>query len=119
MYIESVPEDESGNYIQLRVESETEVDRNDKTWIKDVVMIIEIVTTFEQMVNPDVANGIDDEVGTLLFTSPASGHNLAAQTGMKINSITLDTSTNIQEDDGVRKYYRKITRYNNLITIQI
>ena len=39
-----------GNYIELRVESESEVDRNDKSWLKEVIVIADIVTVFDTMV---------------------------------------------------------------------
>lgn len=119
VYIENVPDDESGNYIELRVESESDVERNDKSWIKEVIVIADIVTVFDTMTNPDLANSIDNEVGTLLCTTPFSGHNLAPQTGVQINRVQIDDATYLQEDDGVRKYFRKITRYNNLITIKL
>lgn len=119
VYIDSVPDDEDGNYIELRVESESEVDLNDKSWLKEVIVIADIVTVFDTMVNPDIANGIDNEIGVLLCTTPFSGHNLTAQTGMQINRLQIDDATYLQEDDGTKKIYRKITRYNNLITIKI
>jgi len=111
VYIESVPESETGNYVLLRVEGETNVDENAKTWIKEIVVILDIVTVFDNMIDTSV---VDD----ILAATPYSGHNLAAQTGMQINRVTDETSEYLQEDDGTYKYYRKITRYNNLITVQ-
>ena len=108
VYIDSVPDDEDGNYIELRVESESEVDRNDKkSWLKEVIVIADIVTVFDTMVNPDIANGIDNEIGVLLCTTPFSGHNLTAQTGMQINRLQIDDATYLQEDDGTKKFIEK------------
>lgn len=118
VYVEAVPETEQGNYVLLRSEGETDVDKNDKTWIKEVVIIADITTVFTTDVDPDVADNIDQEIGLLVAVGPGHNHNLSAQDDMKINSVTAETSTNLQEDDGEKKYYRKITRYNHLITIQ-
>lgn len=118
VYIESVPESETGNYVLLRVEGETNVDENAKTWIKEIVVILDIVTVFDNMIDTSVVDDIDAEIGVLLAATPYSGHNLAAQTGMQINRVTDESSEYLQEDDGTYKYYRKITRYNNLITVQ-
>lgn len=119
VYIESVPESESGNYVLLRAEGETDVERNNKTWIKECVIICDIVTVFKNMIDTSVADGIYGEVGTLLADGPFKNHNLQAQTSMIINRVMEDGSAYLQEDDGTRKFYRKVIRYNHLVTIQI
>jgi len=118
VYIESVPEAEDGNYVLLRAEGETNVDENSKSWIKEVVLITDVVTVFDSMIDTSIADDIDNEIGVLLATTPYHGHNLGSQPGMQINRVTDETSNYLQEDDGTKKYYRKITRYNHLITIQ-
>lgn len=118
VYIESVPEEEDGNYVLLRVEGETDVTKNAKTWIKEAVVIADIVTVFNVAINTETADGIHNEIGALLADGPGHNHNLTAQTGMQINRVTEETVSNLQEDDGTKKYYRKIIRYNHLITIQ-
>jgi len=121
VYIESVPGSQGGNYVLLRAEGETEVERNKKTWIKEAVLIAEVVTVFDtnELINTNTVDDIDNEIGVLLINNPYSGHNLSAQSDMVINRVDDETTTYLQEDDGEKKYYRKITRYNHLITIQI
>ena len=43
------------------------------------------------------------EIGVLLCTTPFSGHNLTAQTGMQINRLQIDDATYLQEDDVTKK----------------
>jgi hypothetical protein len=121
VYVESVPGNAPDNYVILRSEGETEVEKNNKTWIKEAVIIADIVTSFpsNELINTSVVDGIDNEIGVLLMTSPYHSHNLTAQSGMIINRVEDETTQYLQEDDGEKKYYRKLTRYNHLITIQI
>lgn len=118
VYIESVPESENGNYVLLRAEGETDLSMNDKTWIKSVVVVVDIITRFEDMIDTSEVDDIDNEIGVLLTNGPFSKHNLSSQTGIIINSVTDETSTYLNEGDGPY-YYRKVTRYNHLVTIKI
>ena len=120
VYIESVPNNAPSSYVILRSEGETEVERNKKTWIKEAVIIADVVTSFDtnELINTSIVDGIDNEIGVLLADSPGV-HNLTPQADMIINQINDETTQYLQEDDGEKRYYRKLTRYNHLITIQI
>lgn len=118
VYIESVPEDRTGNYVLLRAESETDTEQNDKTEIKEAIVITDIVTFFQNMINTATADAIDNEICVLISATPYHGHNLAAQAGMQITRMYPENSTYLQEDDGQKKLYRKVTRWNHLIVTQ-
>lgn len=112
VFIESVPEDVSGHYVLLRAESET--DNSTKSYYgKIAVVIVDIITEFQYQVNTRKADDIDGEISALIL--PAVGTHGLTVSGFQINKIIPESSTYLQQDDGTRKYYRKIIRYNHII----
>jgi hypothetical protein len=107
VYRVGVPETEDGNYVVLRVESETER-RNSATFVTNPVVICEIVTRHSTIIDDGVANSINDEILQLL--KPGQGTNgLPVQSGIQVVDVSVQ-STDITEDDGVTKYHRLINR---------
>lgn len=114
VYVEgSVPESEGGNYVELRVESESEDDTK-HSFRSDLVIITDIVTRFELAPNRSVASGIDNEIKTLI-KSTSGINNLATQSGIQILNVIPSDSNFIQEYDSGTIYYRKIVRYTHRI----
>ena len=118
VYITSVPANSPDKYVWLYTEDETTIERNSTAWIKNVVVVSQIVTVFKTAINPDEADDIFNEICVLVANGPYHNHNLPAQAGIKINGVEDEQTVNLQEDDGTYKVFRKITRYNHLITIQ-
>lgn len=112
VFIESVPDDHLTDYVLLRAEGET--NNSTKSYYgKSAVVVVDIVTVFQNMINTRTVDDIDGEITDLVLPD-LGGHDLTVS-GFQISSIQAENSTYLQEDDGEKKYYRKITRYNHLI----
>jgi TRAP-type uncharacterized transport system substrate-binding protein len=77
-------------------------------------MIVDIVTIFKNNIDSSVADNIDGQIGGYLLTNPQTS-GLGTQTGIKIYNVTRETTAYLQEEDGVNKYYRKVSRYRQRI----
>src|SRR5574339_313617 len=109
----AVPEDETRNYVELRLESEFEDDTK-QTFRSDVVIVTDIVTMFNVAIDRSVAESIDGQIKALIKTSPGL-HGLQEQSGMQILNVIPETTSYLTEYDGGKKYYRKIVRYTHRI----
>lgn len=116
IYKEDTPEDldptptVSEHYILLRAEGETD-QSNKKSFVNDTVIIVDIVTKFNNNVNRSVVDNIDNQINALVLTSPwITG--LPAQSGMQILNVQRETTNYLYEGDNINKYYRKVSRYN-------
>lgn len=109
VYKEDVPSSEVSNHVIIRVESETD-ESNNQQFVTLPVVIIEIVTIFGSSIDPDKVEDIDNTIRGIL---PA--HFSFTMTDFQHAGGTPQSSTYISEDDGVNKYFRKITRYTNRV----
>lgn len=108
VYRVDAPISEEGNFVLLRVESETDQTNNSK-FVTYPVIISEIVTRFKAAIDDGVAAEIDSEIVSLLF--PSVGQlGLPAQNDIQITRVDRINATYIPEDDGTFRYYRLITR---------
>lgn len=107
--------DNSDDFHHVIIRAESETDESNKTsFVTKAVVIIEIVTVHSVSINKSVANNIDNQVRELLF--PTRHHNLPALNGLQITNVIPQGGSYLDEDDGTKKYYRKVTRYNHRIT---
>lgn len=109
VYGGDVPKEERGHHVQLRVESDID-GSNNQTFVSNPVIISEVVTRFETMIDDGVAPGIDREIKVLLFPIDPAHHALPVQDDIQIVSVQRRDATYIQEDDGSDRYLRLITR---------
>lgn len=109
VYRIDAPATETGNYVLLRVESDTNTPNNHK-WIDNPVIITEVVTKFQTMINASLAGDIDSEIAELLFPELPGQHALPAQDDIQIVSVQRRDATYLPEDDGTNRYHRLITR---------
>lgn len=110
VYDTAVPDSESGNYLQLRFESETEQPISSRFWTKPV-MIVEAVTVFQTVIDPKIARGIMNEVSVLLAN--VTSNNLPAQSGLQIGNVYKQSVSPIEEFDGSKYWYRIPARYKH------
>lgn len=108
VYRMDAPASETGNYVLLRVESDTDTPNNHK-FISNPVVITEVVTKFEIMINDSLAGEIDEEIAELVLPTPAQ-HNLPTIDDIQITSVQRRDATYLPEDDGTNRYLRLITR---------
>lgn len=116
VYRTDAPESEDGNYVLLRIESSTS-QRTNSTGIKNPVLITEVFTKYDTMINDLEVFEIDTEIGNLLNTGPAI-HNLPAQAGIQIVDVIRQNDTVIPEDDGTHRYNRLIVRNIHRVLLQ-
>ncbi|MBL7739052.1 MAG: hypothetical protein JNK14_07525 [Chitinophagaceae bacterium] len=108
VYRTDAPASQEGNYVLLRVESDSDTTNNSK-FVSNPVIITEVVTKFKAAIDDGVAAEIDDEIGALLFSAPGQ-HNLPEQDDIQITQVTRQNTTYLPEDDGTFRYHRLITR---------
>lgn len=109
VYTVTAPADETGNYVLLRIESETDRTNNSK-FVTYPVLITEVVTKFKVAINYKTAAEIDSEISEKLFPSSPGQLGLPLQDDIQISSVTRVNSTYLPEDDGTFKYLTLITR---------
>lgn len=108
VYRVDAPISEEGNYVLLRVESDTDTPYNQK-FVSNPVIITEVVTKFQTMIDDSVAGEIDEEISQLLYSDPAH-HLLPVQDDIQITSVQRRDATYLPEDDGTNRYLRLIVR---------
>lgn len=99
----------NGNYVLVRLESDTD-NSNNHSFVSNPVVVTEVVTKFKTIIDDSVAGDIDDEVSQLLHPTTPGHHNLPAQDDIQIVFVTRRDATYISEDDGTDRYHRLITR---------
>lgn len=108
VYRTDAPATYEGNYVIIRIESDSDTPNNHK-WRSNPVLITEVVTKYKTMINDAEAGEIDEEIGLLLYDSPAQ-HNLPAQDDIQITSVQRRDAQYLPEDDGTTRINRLITR---------
>ncbi len=106
-----VPEDAPDNYVQLRVEGTVD-STNKRSFNDEVTIVTDITTTFKNVGDDSVMEGIDSEIVSLVMTSP--GQNSLTATGLQILNIRRDQQY-LELADKVNVYLRKISRYSHHI----
>lgn len=109
VYRTDAPATEAGNYVLLRVESDTDASNNQK-FVSTPVVISEVVTKFSIMIDDSLAPDIDSEIADLLFPTTPGLHALPAQDDISISYVERRDITYLPEDDGTNRYLRLITR---------
>jgi hypothetical protein len=113
VYRVDAPASEEGNFVLLRVESETDRTNNAK-FVTNPVIITEVVTKYKVAIKDGDAADIDSEIATLLF--PSIGQlGLPAQSDIQITEVKRTNATYLPEDDGTFRYHRLITRNNHRV----
>jgi hypothetical protein len=104
------PSGQSGHYVLIRMEGSSE-SGNNQEFVTNPVVIVDIVTQFENKIDDTVVFDISSEIDQLLFLDSAH-HSLPVQSGIKVTSITRQNETILPEDDGaVPKINRLVARY--------
>lgn len=119
IYDPDVPEDldpsttVSEHYVIVRAESETEVS-NKKTYAFNSIMIVDIVTVFQNNIDRKVCEDIYGQIVGLVFSKPGRNQ-LAEQTGIQILEVRVD-NTIYRDEAGDKKIRRKICRFFHRIS---
>lgn len=113
VYKEDAPIEETGNYIVIRVEGQTD-QTNNHAFRTDVVTILDIVTVFDNYIDPDVVEAIDVLVQAAIRNNLNETVDLPNPVDLQLVQARPESTTYLTET-GEKKYFRKITRYNNRI----
>ena len=113
VYKGDVPTTENNHYIVIRAESE-EYRGNKRSFANSSVVVVEIVTIFQNVIDRSVVDSIDNTVLTRILTTPAQ-NNLAPKSGMQFLNVTPETTAYAEETDGIQVYHRKMIRYRQLV----
>lgn len=111
VFDEGVPDDTKGNYVLLRIESETEQPIGSRYWTKPIV-ITDIVTEFGTIVNPKTARAINSEIKGLLVDKD-NNNKLNGLPDIQIDNVYVLNSLVINERTPSKYYYRIVTRYRH------
>ncbi len=110
VYATDVPATYRGHYVQLRIESDSD-SSNNQAFVSNPVIITEVVTQFETMIDDSVAPEIDDEIKRLLNPVDVAHHVLPLQEDIQIVSVQRRDATYLPEDDGsIPRIFRIVTR---------
>lgn len=108
VFKEDVPADQKAPYVLIRIEGNA--DRSNNHGFNGmVVVLLETVASFKNAIDPDVVDSIDEEITTTAKPEPHSTLSLGG--GLQMASMKPTQSNYVQEDDGVDRYHRKITRW--------
>jgi len=112
VYKEDVPMSEAESYVLIRLESES--DSSHKSgFVTNPIVITDVVGVFTNSIDPDTVEDIDDEVRGILLSDVNSR---LLVDSIDITCIKPVGSEFISEDDGEKKYYRKVTRWQQRIS---
>lgn len=98
-----------GNYVLIRPEGQTMI-RSHSCWITTLVIIVEIVTKFNEVVDTVVCDTIDNAVNAAVLPG-ISTISISGGVNHNIADVTIGTSTYNTEYDGTNIWYTKATRY--------
>lgn len=111
VYKEDAANNNTFHYVLLRAESETD-DSNKATFVTRAVVIVDIITVHPVSVKRSIVDEIDDQIRELIF--PTRQHALVTD-DFQILNVSPVSSMYLNDFDGTKKIYRKITRFINRI----
>jgi len=113
VYKDAVPVTETGNYVLIRAEGSTDTELNNSAFFRSTVIIVDIFTQFPTIGNSKTAYDIAQEIDDLVILSPNS-FGITLQ-DFQITQITVQSETELYEDDGAVKVFRVVKRYEHFI----
>ncbi|MGA8762444.1 MAG: hypothetical protein WB562_06100 [Candidatus Sulfotelmatobacter sp.] len=112
LYPKQAPND--ALYPYIIISTQTGVDDSTKNQQgQQVTILIDIVTGFQGAINDDIANNIADQIFTLI--NPKDKSFIEMPSYLKIISTNLLLDTDLQDQNGVYKIYRRLLRFGHII----
>lgn len=112
VYKEDAPENVYTNYVLLRAEGGRSMN-NKHAFADETVVIVDIVTVFQNNVDRSVCEYIDNEICGIIL--PSTITSLPTQNNMQFLNVKRESFEYVYEDDGIRKYYRKVSRFSHYV----
>ena len=113
VYKDAVPLSESGNYVLIRSEGSTSGDMNNSAFFQSAIIIVDIFTKFATIGNSKTAYDIAQEIYDEVILSPNSF--AITIPNHQITQITIQSETELYEDDGSEKTFRLIQRFEHFL----
>lgn len=112
IYPKQAPNDAS--YPFIVISSQTAVDDSTKNQQgQQVTVLLDIITGFQGAVNDDIANSITDQIYQII--NPKNRDFIEMPPYLKILSTSLLLDTDMQEQNGNYKIYRRLLRFGHII----
>lgn len=115
VYKEDASNDEDYHHVEIRAESESD-DSNKQSFVTRPVVVIDIITLHDVSVKRSIADDIDDQIRELLFPTRNCALSLS---DVQLTTVTAQSSTYLNDDDGTKKIYRKLTRFIHRINEKV
>lgn len=113
VYKDAVPISESGNFVLIRSEGSTTGDLNNSAFFQSAIILIDIFTKFATIGNSKIAYDIAQEIYDEVILNPNSF--AITIPNHQITQITVQSETELYEDDGAEKTYRLIQRFEHIL----
>jgi hypothetical protein len=113
VFKDAVPLTYNSNYVLIRSEGLTQTELNNSAFFTNAIIIVEIVTKFANIGNSKPAYDLLNEINTVMLPSPNTNPILIAD--HQVTQITVQSETEIYEDDGAEKLFRLIVRYEHIL----
>lgn len=113
VYKDAVPLSQNGNYVLIRSEGSTQTDLNNSAFFQSAIIVVDILTKFATLGNSKTAYDIAQEIYDEIILGPNSfGITIPDH---QITQITIQSETELYEDDGSEKLFRLLLRYEHIL----
>lgn len=113
VYKDAVPISASGNFVLIRSDGSTSGDLNNSAFFQSAIILVDIFTKFATIGNSKIAYDIAQEIYDEIILSPNSfGITIPNH---QITQITVQSETELYEDDGAEKTFRLIQRFEHIL----
>ena len=113
VYKDAVPLTENGAYVVIRSEGSTDTGPTNSGWFRSAIIITEIVIPFRTIGNSVQANTVSQEIDNIILQGITTyGISLPNH---QITQISLQSESELYDDDGSQKYFSLIRRYEHFL----
>ena len=113
VYKDAVPLNINTNYILIRSEGLSTNELNNSAFFTNAIIVLEIVTKFANIGNSKIAYDTLNEINAIMLPTPNTNPIIIAN--HQVMQITVQSETEIYEDDGAEKLFRLIVRYEHIL----
>lgn len=120
VYVGDIPMDQPQNtsisphYVWIHAEGSSDGSTK-QVFFDDDVIIVDIVSVVNNNMDVSIVSSIDKQIRQLLYSSPSICNLSTSSPTVQFGQTVRENVTYITEDDGVNKYYRKVSRYKTTV----
>lgn len=113
VFKDSVPLTTEGNYVLIRSEGTTPTELNNSEFFTTVIIVLEILTKFVNIGNSKTAYDILNSINAVMIPTPNTNPIIIPY--HQVTQITVQSESELYEDDGAEKVFRLIVRYEHIL----